>query len=120
ARAARLAGAEALARRRTLGGADIRLKADSSPVTSADLAANAILQDALLSARPDYGWLSEESADAPARMTRSCVFVVDPIDGTQAYIDGRDTWVIAVAVVRDGAPAAGVLYRPATDSLYSA
>lgn len=120
ARAARMAGTEALARRRTLGAADIRAKDDSSPVTSADLAANSILEETLLGARPDYGWLSEESTDDKARLARECVFVVDPIDGTQAYIDGGDAWVISVAVVRDGASAAGVLYRPATDSLYAA
>ena len=59
-------------------------KEGGSPVTSADLAVDQLLKDTLLGARPDYGWLSEETADNAERLTKKRIFVVDPIDGTVA------------------------------------
>lgn len=120
AHAARAAGAEARNLQGRLGASDIRIKDDSSPVTSADLIADRVLKDMLLSARPDYGWLSEESDDDGARLTRARTFVVDPIDGTKAFIEGQDSWVVSVAVVEAGTPVAGVLFQPATDTLFDA
>ncbi len=55
-----------------------------SPVSAADYAANDILERLLRSARPDYGWLSEETTDDDKRLSRDTLFVVDPIDGTRA------------------------------------
>ncbi|MBL0370596.1 3'(2'),5'-bisphosphate nucleotidase CysQ [Rhizobium sp. KVB221] len=92
----------------------------TSPVTAADHAANDVLKHRLLSARPDYGWLSEESEDSAERLSRHAVFIVDPIDGTRAFMAGKDTWVVSAAVTMGGLPVAGVLYAPALDELYVA
>ena len=92
----------------------------AGPVTDADLAVNAALETHLRAARPDYGWLSEESADSQARLTTQRQFVVDPIDGTRAFIDGGKDWSHALAVVEDGVPVAGVVYLPMHDALFAA
>ncbi|HEX2146840.1 MAG TPA: 3'(2'),5'-bisphosphate nucleotidase CysQ [Pseudorhizobium sp.] len=84
-----------------------------SPVSAADFAANDRLQKMLSDARPEYGWLSEETDDDAARLSRETLFVVDPIDGTRAFIAGERTWCVSVAVVHRGAPVAGVLVAPA-------
>jgi myo-inositol-1(or 4)-monophosphatase len=88
-------------------------KEGGSPVSEADLAVDARLADILLTARPDYGWLSEETADTDARLARDRVFVVDPIDGTRAFLDGRREWTISLAVVEAGRPVVAVLIGPA-------
>ncbi|KRS10404.1 inositol monophosphatase, partial [Roseovarius atlanticus] len=74
----------------------------AGPVTEADLAVNEVLFEQLRGARPDYGWLSEESADTPERLSRDRVFIVDPIDGTRSFIEGTRTWAHALAVVERG------------------
>jgi myo-inositol-1(or 4)-monophosphatase len=98
----------------------VRAKADGSPVTDADLAVNALLLERLSAARPDYGWLSEETADDPARLGRRRVFVVDPIDGTTAYLNGAPWFAVSIAVVEDGRAVAGVVLAPALGALYAA
>lgn len=90
------------------------------PVTEADLAVNAMLEARLREARPDYGWLSEESADTADRLGRDRVFVVDPIDGTRAFIAGEESFAHSLAVVEHGEVTAGVVYLPALDRLYTA
>jgi len=95
-------------------------KANSSPVTEADITVDRYLRASLLAARPDYGWLSEETADDPARLARRRVLIVDPIDGTRGFIRGEDSWTISLAVVEDGVPIAGVVYAPVRDELYEA
>ncbi len=92
----------------------------AGPVTEADLAVNDMLHDALRSARPDYGWLSEETEDIPDRLERDRVFIVDPIDGTRSFADGSRTWAHALAVVEHGVVTAGVVYLPMRDLMYSA
>src|SRR6218665_3424498 len=57
-----------------------------APVSEADFAATRVLHEILRPARPQYGWLSEESDDAPARLESETVYVIDPIDGTRAFI----------------------------------
>ncbi len=91
-----------------------------SPVSAADYAANDILHERLRSARPDYGWLSEETDDDRARLDHETLFVVDPIDGTRAFVAGRAVWCVSVAVVCQGRPTAGVLVAPALDEVFSA
>jgi myo-inositol-1(or 4)-monophosphatase len=91
-----------------------------SPVTEADLAVNAYLADALRGARPDYGWLSEETPDDAARLACAHAFIVDPIDGTRAFIAGEETFSISLAVAVAGVVTAGVVYLPALDRLYVA
>jgi myo-inositol-1(or 4)-monophosphatase len=95
-------------------------KADKSPVTDADLALDAWLREHLTTARPDYGWLSEETADDPARLGCERVFVVDPIDGTRAYVKDRPWWAVCIAVVEAGRPIAGVIYAPDVEETYHA
>lgn len=90
------------------------------PVTEADLAVNAALETRLRAARPEYGWLSEESADGPDRLARSRLFVLDPIDGTRSFIEGQESFSVAVAVVEAGRPVAGVVHLPAMGLTYAA
>ena len=92
----------------------------AGPVTEADLAVNRMLERELRAARPDYGWLSEESEDDTARLSAENVFIVDPIDGTRAFIHGEDTFSHSLAVARGGEVVAGVVYLPALGRLYSA
>lgn len=116
--AARQAGR--IARERREKGLKIWSKAGGSPVTDADLEVDKYLRETLTAARPDYGWLSEETADDPARLTRRRLFVVDPIDGTVAFMKAKPWWTVALAVVEDGRPIAAVIYAPALDELYEA
>jgi len=91
-----------------------------SIVSEADLAVDRLLTDRLRPARPDYGWLSEETADHPDRLDRRRVFVVDPIDGTRDFLDGGDEWTVALAVVEDGRPIVGVVFAPVRTEIYAA
>jgi myo-inositol-1(or 4)-monophosphatase len=93
------------------------IKGASSPVSEADLAVDALLRERLLAIR-DAGWLSEETEDDPARLQRAEVWVVDPIDGTRAYLAGLAEWVIAAALVRFGRPLIAALYAPVSDELF--
>ena len=111
-RAARRAGELAL-RYQSEGKVETWSKAGGSPVTNADLAVDRQLREELTAARPDYGWLSEETADDSSRLSAWRAFVVDPIDGTIAYIKGRPHWAVSIAVVEDGQPVTGVLHAPA-------
>lgn len=116
--AAQAAGALALERRRR--GLKITAKPGGSPVTDADLAVDALLRETLTAARPDYGWLSEETADSSERLGRSRIFVVDPIDGTIAFMKNRPWWTVALAVIEDGRPVAAVVHAPALDETFEA
>lgn len=93
---------------------------DAGPVTEADLAVDEMLHDRLTGARPAYGWLSEEREDTDRRLSQSSVFVVDPIDGTRAFIDGQSAFAHSLALVRDGVAVAGVVYLPAQDQMFTA
>ncbi|TCD16770.1 3'(2'),5'-bisphosphate nucleotidase CysQ [Oricola cellulosilytica] len=101
---------------------DVQWKNGSSPVSAGDFAVDRFLREKLTLARPGYGWLSEETTDErpETRQSASRTFVVDPIDGTRAYIDGRDTWCISVAIVENGVSIAGVLECPALGLRYDA
>ena len=95
-------------------------KAPDDPVTEADHAVDAFLHEHLRNARPDYGWLSEETEDGSERLGAARVFVVDPIDGTRAFIAGEKSWAHSIAVVEDGRPVAGVVYLPMLEKIYAA
>ncbi len=99
---------------------EVWLKGGVSPVSEADYAADRFLHDVLTAARPGYGWLSEETADSAARLEARRTFVVDPIDGTRGYLDGHSEWCVAVAVVEQGRPIAGVLECPAKQETFFA
>lgn len=92
----------------------------AGPVTEADLEINAMLEAELRAARPDYGWLSEESADEPARLTHSRVIIVDPIDGTRAFIEGSKHFATALAIVEDGVPIAAAIHMPLKKRMFTA
>jgi len=90
------------------------------PVTEADLAVNKQLEADLKAARADYGWLSEETEDGQARLTSDRQFVIDPIDGTRAFIDGAKDWAHSLAITENGVPVAAVVYLPIRNLLYAA
>ena len=95
-------------------------KHNNSPVTDADIAVDTLLKEKLGAIAPDYGWLSEETADMPARLERRRVWIVDPIDGTRAFMAGGPDWAVAAALVEDGRPIAGALFAPVTQELFLA
>ena len=95
-------------------------KDDGSPVSEADKAVDRLLLRRLAGPRPDYGWLSEETADAPARLDCAYVWIVDPIDGTRAFLNGHHEWVISVALVKDGVPVLGLIYNPVAEQMFTA
>ncbi len=95
-------------------------KGASSPVSEADIAVNDLIEKKLRSATPDYGWLSEESADDEARLGKSLVWIVDPIDGTRAYLAGREDWCVSIALVSGSEPVLASVYAPVTDEFYFA
>jgi myo-inositol-1(or 4)-monophosphatase len=95
-------------------------KGASSPVSEADIAVNDLLETRLRSATPDYGWLSEESADDDARLAKRLVWIVDPIDGTRGYLAGREDWCVSVALVDDAAPVLAAVFAPATGEFFFA
>ena len=95
-------------------------KDDASPVSEADLRTNDALHAILGAARPDYGWLSEETPDDTVRLSAQHCFIVDPIDGTRAFLNGERNWALSLAVVRDGHVAAGVVHMPARSLTFQA
>ena len=106
-----------------LGGptsARIWAKAGGSPVTSADVTVDTFLKIRLSELLPDAGWLSEETVDDPVRMKRRHVWVVDPIDGTRAFLSGDPDWAVCVSLLSAGEPVLGLVYAPAHDKIYSA
>ncbi len=92
----------------------------AGPVSEADLAVNEMLQQQLRAARPEYGWLSEESTDTSARLECRRNFIIDPIDGTRSFIEGARTWAHALAIADAGVITAAAVYLPLLDKLYSA
>jgi myo-inositol-1(or 4)-monophosphatase len=95
-------------------------KGKESPVCEADIAVNDLLHKRLRGATPNYGWLSEETKDDRARTAARLVWIVDPIDGTRAYIAGRADWSISAALVADGRPVAAALFAPASNEMFAA
>jgi myo-inositol-1(or 4)-monophosphatase len=95
-------------------------KPDGSTVTEADLKIDAFLKSRLHDTRPDYGWLSEESVDTPARLENKRLWIVDPIDGTNSFVNGTDGWCIGAALIEDGQPILAALYQPKAEMFYAA
>ena len=90
----------------------------AGPVTEADIAIDRMLKAELIEARPDYGWLSEETEDDTARCNHDLCFIVDPIDGTRAFMRGDDTFCHALAVADKGVIVAAAAYFPIKDEMY--
>ena len=95
-------------------------KPDGSTVTEGDLAVNDLLVKRLRDVRPTYGWLSEETEDDLARLLARFTWVVDPIDGTNSYVQRSDTWCVGVALLDDGAPVLSAVFHPQLDRFYQA
>jgi myo-inositol-1(or 4)-monophosphatase len=95
-------------------------KGASSPVSEADIAVNDLIETRLRRATPDYGWLSEESADDEQRLDKRRVWIVDPIDGTRGYLAGREDWCVSVALVEDASPVLAAVFAPASNEFFFA
>lgn len=95
-------------------------KAPGDRVSEADIAVDRFLQAELTKLVPEAGWLSEETADDPARLDRRLCWVVDPIDGTRDFLRGRTGWCISAALVEDGLPVLAALDAPARGELWMA
>ncbi len=115
---AREAGALAM----TYFGADYAKwdKGKNNPVTDADVAVDQLLHQRMQTFAPDYGWLSEETVDDNSRRSARRVWVVDPIDGTRAFIRGQPHFAVSIALLEDDRPISAVIYNPATDELFEA
>jgi myo-inositol-1(or 4)-monophosphatase len=100
--------------------AKISHKAGGSPVTEADDLVDRFLKQRLETLVPEAGWLSEETEDTPARLSKDLVLVVDPIDGTRSFMRGHGAWAIAIALVEQGRPQIGVVHAPALGETYVA
>lgn len=97
-----------------------RIKADGSPVSEADEAAEAILLPALAKAAPDIPVVSEENASSHEMAASALFFLVDPIDGTKEFLkpDGKGSFTVNIGLVQNNAPIMGLVYAPAFDALY--
>lgn len=93
-------------------------KKPNDPVSEADIAVDALLSERLANARPDYGWLSEESGLRPGKA--GAQWVIDPIDGTRAFIDRKPEFTICIALVQQGQPVLAAIYNPASDEMFDA
>jgi myo-inositol-1(or 4)-monophosphatase len=100
--------------------ARVDYKAGGSPVTQADLEVDAFLRVRLGAAFAGAGWLSEETEDDPGRLGCANVLIVDPIDGTRAFLAGDPHWAVSIALVAGGRPVAGVVHAPALAETYAA
>jgi myo-inositol-1(or 4)-monophosphatase len=120
--AARGAGEIALSyfRSGALTSARIETKHGGSPVTEADIAADVFLAARLGAAFPDAALLSEEGEDGPERLAQSRLLIIDPIDGTRAFVSGDLRWAVSIALVEAARPIAGVVHMPALGQTYSA
>ncbi|TDR93892.1 3'(2'),5'-bisphosphate nucleotidase CysQ [Enterovirga rhinocerotis] len=95
-------------------------KAGGSPVTEADVAVDTYLKVHLSQLLPEAGWLSEETTDDRRRLERDLVWIVDPIDGTRAFLGGNRDWSVAIGLLVAGRPVLGIVNAPAHETLYEA
>lgn len=98
----------------------VKKKIDGSEVSEADIALDVLLKLELHTPRPDYGWLSEETEDDPERLKCRRVWMVDPIDGTNAFLRHLPEWTVSAALVEDGVPVLGVVFNPVTNEFFHA
>lgn len=98
---------------------DTQAKADSSPVTAADLAADEIIRHGLRAAFPDIPAVTEEAADSHDQTGLTRFFLVDPLDGTKEFIQRRGEFTVNIALIEDGVPVRGVVYAPAIGRLFA-
>jgi len=103
----------AIAIRGAAGQDGVRRKADGSPITAADVAAESAIRDGLSVLSPALPIISEEEAEHPQPLSGSSYFLVDPLDGTREFIAGRDEYAVNIALMINGAPLVGVIAAPA-------
>jgi myo-inositol-1(or 4)-monophosphatase len=99
---------------------EVRQKGRDNPVTEADLQANARIQAIVHAAFPADGWLSEETADDPARLQLARVWIVDPLDGTKEFVNHIPEFCVCISLVQDGEPIVAVSYDPVRDEMFAA
>ncbi len=96
------------------------VKKDGSVVTDADLAADSIIRSTIINAFPNDALLTEEGADDEARLSNERVWIVDPIDGTNQFVERTGEFDMLIALIVDGRPVVAVTYQPTEDMLLSA
>jgi myo-inositol-1(or 4)-monophosphatase len=99
---------------------EVRYKDPDQPVTDADVEADRVIREVLIGGRPEYGWLSEETADSPERLERERLWVVDPIDGTNSFVQGIAEFAVSIGLVEGDRAVLGVVCNPATGEVYHA
>ncbi|MDH7796696.1 MULTISPECIES: 3'(2'),5'-bisphosphate nucleotidase CysQ [unclassified Beijerinckia] len=116
--------AGAIAMRYFTTGAETSARVDykngGSPVSEADIAVDTLLRERLRPLAPEAAWLSEETADNPDRLSSAKLFIVDPIDGTRAFIKGDERWSISIALVENQRPILAILHLPAIGDTFAA
>lgn len=98
---------------------EVKSKGVDNPLTEADEASDKILKELLYDVTPEYGWLSEETADTDERLERERVWIVDPLDGTKEFIQGVPQFTVSIGLVENGAAKLGVIYNPVTKEMFS-
>jgi myo-inositol-1(or 4)-monophosphatase len=111
-----LEAARGVFERFTRGAIATEYKVGHDPVTEADRAVDAVLRQTLL--RDGEGWLSEETADNPSRLSKEKVWIVDPLDGTREFVQGLPEFCVSIGYVESGIPVAGGIYNPATQEIF--
>ncbi len=101
-------------------GVAVHTKSDHSPVTTADLEVNHLIHEAIRRHFPEDGWLSEEEPDDHARLQKKRIWILDPIDGTRAFIKKVPQFCIAAALVENDYPVIAAVLNPATGELFTA
>jgi 3'(2'), 5'-bisphosphate nucleotidase len=99
---------------------EVQTKPDTSPVTVADSAADALILDRLRTAFPNDAFLSEESPDDESRLAKSRVWIIDPLDGTRDFLAQTGDFSVHIGLCVDGQPLLGVVYQPVRQALYHA
>ena len=97
---------------------DVRAKSDDSPVTEADLAADALICAGLAAAYPEIPVVTEERAESHALGAGATHFLVDPLDGTREFVNRRGDFTVNIALIEDGVPVAGVVHAPAIGRMF--
>ena len=95
-------------------------KDDGSLVSKADIEINDLLNKLLKNKNPEFGWLSEENEDDKSRLNKKIAFVVDPLDGTKAFLEGKKEFSISIAIVKNGSPISGIVFNPSTGEMFEA
>lgn len=93
-------------------------KEDGSLISKVDIEINNLLGRILRKSNPNFGWLSEESEDDKSRLEKEITFVVDPLDGTKAFLEGKKEFSISIALVKNGEPISGIVYSPSTKEIF--